>query len=343
MNDEITPWANPADVLVVAEIGVNHDGQLSKAIHLIERAKQAGADAVKFQLFHPDRLLSNQAMLAAYQKEAGAESPAGLLAKLMLDEAAFQQLAIRSREMGLKFIVTPFSLGDIPTLAELNVDAIKIASPDAVNPPLMWAAASLNKPLIVSTGTCTLAELSAAANLLRQHPFGGALLQCVSSYPVPASQAALSGIGEMAHRFGLAVGYSDHTQELITGALAVASGARIVERHLTFDRQAPGPDHAASLPPEEFAKYVKFIRLAQAMRGDHGKEPQLCEADVKQVSRQSLCATRDMTRGHHLTADDLTTKRPGTGIPAHAFDSTIGRQLANDVKANDLLQPGDLA
>lgn len=343
MNDEITPWANPADVLVIAEIGVNHDGDPAKALSLIDQAKEAGADAVKFQLFHPDRLLSNQAMLAGYQKEAGARSPRGMLAKLMLDEGAFQAVAQRCRELSLKLIVTPFSLGDIPILAELKVAAIKIASPDAVNAPLIWAAASLNKPLIVSTGTCTLAELGPTANLLRQHPFGAALLQCVSSYPVAADQACLSGIGDMAHRLGLAVGYSDHTQEPITGALAVASGARIIEKHFTFDSTAAGPDHAASLTPREFAQYVKLIRLAQAMRGTKGKQVQLCETDVTKVSRQSLCATRDLPQGHRLTADDLTTKRPGTGIAAGAFEATIGRTLAKAVKANDLLEPGDLA
>jgi N-acetylneuraminate synthase/N,N'-diacetyllegionaminate synthase len=342
------PWfaeataAAAARVMVIAELGVNHDGQVALAERLVDAAADAGADAVKVQLFHPDRLLSNQSLLASYQQSA-AEDPRALLGGLALGVAQLRPIAARARRRGLRFLVTPFSLPDVEDLAALDADAIKIASPDAVNLPLLEACATLGRPLLISTGTCTLDELAPAAMRLREHAPGGALLHCVSSYPTPRGDAALGAIRVMREAFGLPIGYSDHTPDLDTGALAVAGGAIVLEKHLTHDKAAPGPDHAASITPEELRDYIRRAREAAAMLGPAAKRVLPIEADVQKVSRQSLCATRDLPAGHTLGADDLTIKRPGTGLPAARLAATIGRTLARPVAANDLLGPDDLA
>ena len=331
---------SPARVGVVAEIGVNHDGDEAVARRLIDAAAATGVDAVKFQYFNPDRLLSNQAELAGYQ-QGQASSQRELLAGLALPIDVLGGLVEHTRGCGLAVVVTPFSPADPVDLKGLGLDAIKTASPDAVNPPLLEACASLRLPMLISTGTCSLDELSFAADLLSRHEQGGALLHCVSSYPTPMDQAQLGGLSAMREAFGLPMGYSDHTPGLQTGALAVVAGAVVLEKHLTHDPSAKGPDHAASLDPEQMARYVANVRGAQAMLGRVVKDVSDVEKDVRRVSRQSVCAARDLPVGHRLTGDDLTVKRPGTGIPARDLASLVGRQLASPVGANDLLKITD--
>ncbi len=326
---------------VIAEIGVNHDGQVDRGRMLIEVAKAAGADAVKLQLFDPDQLLSGQSMLASYQVGKACDAKA-LLRGLMLKPDEIRQLAERARLLGLKLIVTPFSPGNVAELADLGVDEVKIASPDAVNLPLLEAVAGLGKPMLISTGTCTLDELAPAADLLKRHQAGGCMLQCVSSYPTPAGDAALGGIKAINERFDVAVGYSDHTQEVTTGALAIAAGAVVLEKHLTYDREADGPDHAASADPDQFSEYVRQVRRTQAMLGPTAKQVLDVEADVRTVSRQSVAAARDLPAGHRLSEQDLTVMRPGTGIPASELKSLTGKFLTRPVKAGNLLCFDDL-
>ena len=220
---------------------------------------------------------------------------------------------------------------------------MKTASPDAVNPPLLQRVFTLGLPVLLSTGTCTLDELEYAAQALGAHPAGGALLHCVSSYPTPPQQAGLLGMATLADRFGLPVGYSDHTPLPHTGAVAAAAGAVVLEKHLTHDRNATGPDHAASLDPAGLAEYVRRVREAEQMLGRRVKRPDAIESDVRRVSRQSLCALRAMPAGHTLTRDDLTVKRPGTGIPAAQLGAVVGQKLKNPVKENDLIYEDDLA
>lgn len=332
--------ASPPTVLVIAELGVNHDGRVDRALALVAAAAAAGADAIKLQCFHPDRLLSNQAMLARYQNAA--DNAHDLLTHLTLTPDDMRMVCTAAREAGLKCLVTPFSLEDVEDARGLKVDAVKIASPDAVNTPLLRAAARLNVPLLISTGTCDLKELEPAASRLHAHGAGGCLLQCVSSYPVPCGYASLGGMAALADTFDVPVGYSDHTTDPLTGALAVAAGAVVIEKHLTYDTAASGPDHAASLDPPAFADYVRLVRQAAAMLGPRVKQMLPIEADVRTVSRQSLCAARDLPAGHRLGPSDVTIKRPGTGIPAAELDTTMGRLLARPIRANDLLRVDDL-
>lgn len=328
-----------AEVCVVAEIGVNHDGDVARALQLVDAAAFAGADAVKLQLFNPRHLLSNQAQLAEYQK-ASDSSVFDMLDRLKLSPEAMVTIRRAAHRLGLGFVVTPFSLEQIEDLDQLDVDAVKIASPDVVNLPLLKAAAELGLPMIVSTGTSDLEEIAGATGIISDRPC--CLLHCISSYPAPAAAASLYAMQAMRDRFGLPVGYSDHTTELLTGALAVAAGACVIEKHLTYDRRAAGPDHAASFDAQQFRQYVRLIRQAESMTGPVCKVVEASEQEVRRISRQSVCAVRDLPAGHVLRREDLTVKRPGTGVAAARLEEVFGRPLVRAVKANDLLVDGDV-
>lgn len=330
------------EVCVIAEIGVNHDGDVDKALALTHAAKQAGADAVKLQFFDPDLLLSEQAMLADYQKNHGMTSVHGMLKSLQLEYEAVVKIRKLAHELDIGFIVTPFSLEHVPLLEEFDVDAIKIASPDVVNLPLLQACCALGRPMLVSTGTADLEEIAHAAAMLRQVP-RACLLHCVSSYPTPLEDASLGAIDVMARTYGLPVGYSDHTTDLLTGALAVSAGACVIEKHITHNTHALGPDHAASMEVTQFVKYVLRVRQAQDMLGRRTKAVNDIEREVRRISRQSVCAAHDLVKGQMLARHDLTLRRPGTGIPAAQFTDVIGRTLAADVKQGNLLNASDLA
>jgi N,N'-diacetyllegionaminate synthase len=235
-------------------------------------------------------------------------------------------------------LATPFSVSDVPTLAALDLPAIKIASPDLVNRPLLHRAAQLRKPMLLSTGAATMDEVAQAVDWLREWRAAFALLHCVSSYPTSSDDANLCWIAELATRFDVPIGYSDHTTDMTAGAFAVAAGARIVEKHLTYDCSAPGPDHAASADPRQFEQYVRLIRAADTMRGRPGKRVLPAERDVRRVSRQSLVAARPFKAGDTLTTGDLIVQRPGTGIPAAEIDRVSGRRVTCRIEAGTLLQ-----
>jgi N,N'-diacetyllegionaminate synthase len=320
---------------VIAEIGVNHDGSVRRALELVELAAAAGADAVKLQMFRADRLMNDAAQFATYQKDrVDASSPADMLRKYELSDEDTVRVVDAIRSKGLVPIATPFSLSDVGAIESLDLSAVKIASPDLVNRPLLERVASTGRPMFMSTGAATMDEVARCVGWLGGKP--AALLHCVSSYPTPVESANLCWINELAC-FGLPVGYSDHTTDALAGALAVASGATIVEKHLTYDRGASGPDHLASADPMQFAAYVRAIRLAEAMRGVPGKHVLDVERDVRNVSRQSLVLSRSIRAGQRLSDDDLTVQRPGHGIPAVDWTRAIGRVVRNDAPAGMML------
>ena len=332
----------PAEVAVIAEAGVNHNGSVEEALRLVGAAAEAGADAVKFQRFDPATLLAEGAGLAAYQEGRGAADAAALLRPLVLPADAWPRLLDAAEARGIAAVVTPFGAEDCAALRPLapRLAAVKTASPDAVNPPLLRAAAALGRPLIASTGACRLGELGPAADAVRAAGAGGAgsaLLHCVSAYPTPLEEAALGGIAALRAAFGLATGYSDHTAGEETGALAVAAGACVLEKHLTLDRSADGPDHAASLEPRAFARYAAAARAAAAAVGPLRKAPSAAEAGVAAVARQSVAAARDLPAGHTLRRSDLAVRRPGTGVPAARIAELVGRRLGVAVRAGRLL------
>jgi sialic acid synthase SpsE len=323
--------------LVIAEIGVNHDGSVDRAIELVDAAANAGADAVKFQIFSAANLVNAAAPSAEYQRRFVDESPAVLLKRLELREEEIRAVVQRIRERGLIPLATPFSPPDVATISRLRLPAIKIASPDLVNRPLLMAAAALSVPLIISTGAATADEVTKTVSWLRRWKTDFALLQCTSSYPADEADVNLCWLAELAAAGDVPVGFSDHTRSDFAGALAVAAGACIVEKHLTYDRGAVGPDHSASADPAHFAYYVALLRQAEKMRGRPGKHVLECEADVRHASRQSLVLARDVGPGNALREGDLIVQRPGSGIPANQIDDVIGRPLAVPVRAGTML------
>ena len=324
--------------MVIAEIGVNHDGSVGRALELVRAAADCGADAVKVQVFTAERLLHGSCALAEYQKKSILDqSPIDMLRRYELDEAELRQVVTEIRRLGMTPLATPFSLEDVATIESLSLPAIKIASPDIVNWPLLERAARSRLPMLISTGAANLNEITSSVAWLRGWGARYALLHCISSYPTRAEDANLCWIGELAFKFNVPVGFSDHTNEAISGAMAVAAGAVILEKHLTYDRAATGPDHAASLDPKDFAEYVRLVRVAERMRGTGGKRVLEAERDVRTVSRQSIVAARDLPRGHRIAAQDLKIQRPGTGIPASAWPSIIGQRTSHAVSAGEML------
>ena len=326
-------------VLVVAEIGVNHDGQAGRALDLVRYAQRGGADAVKLQIFKADRLTHSSSTIAAYQKERVKDQSAQeMLKRYELAADDVKRVVDLIRASNMIPLATPFSIEDVASIEALDLPAIKIASPDIVNRPLVMAAAKTNRPLLLSTGAATIDEIDATVRWLLESKSKFALLHCVSNYPTANEDANLCWIGELASRFDVPIGYSDHTAELTSGALATAAGAVLIEKHLTYDKSAAGPDHAASANPQDFAKYMQAIRLAETMRGKNGKQVLECEREIRRVSRQSLVAARDIVAGGEISLDDLKIQRPGTGVPAAEVLRVVGRKSRRSIAANTLLQ-----
>jgi N-acetylneuraminate synthase/N,N'-diacetyllegionaminate synthase len=324
--------------MVIAEIGVNHDGSVERAIELVHHACAAGADAVKLQVFRAHSLMHPACRFAQYQEQRAAESnPAAMLKRYELSDDALCRIIQAIRELRLTPIATPFSPDDVDVIEQLKIATIKIASPDLVNQPLLARAAGTGTPLIVSTGAATIDEVEQTVAWLRQWKSSFALLHCVSSYPTSATQAHLRWIEQLS-TLGVPVGYSDHTTEPLAGALAVAAGACIIEKHLTYDRAAAGPDHSSSADPSEFAEYVRLIRRAETMRGTSAKRVLEIEQDVRTVSRQSLVLARDVEADEVIRMSDLTVQRPGTGIAAADISLVAGRSAKSPLRKGTMLQ-----
>jgi len=323
---------------VIAEIGVNHDGSVERALELVSHAKDCGADAVKLQIFNARTLMHASTAFATYQANRCNESSAvEMLEAYELSPEELKLVVEAIREAGMLPIATPFSLEDVDTVSQLNLPAIKIASPDLVNRPLLQRAASQKKPLLVSTGASTIEEIDQTVKWLTDWNSPFALLHCISAYPTKDVDANLCWITELAAKFKTIVGYSDHTNDILAGALAVSAGARIIEKHLTYDCQAHGPDHSASFNPAEFKQYVELIRRAQLLSGTPGRRVLPVEQDVRKVSRQSLVLRRPIKIGQQIAEADLAIQRPGTGIPAADMTKVVGKSAAMAIPAGTLL------
>jgi N,N'-diacetyllegionaminate synthase len=335
---------------IIAELGVNHDGDPARALELVRLAAEAGADAIKLQLFEADRLMSKAAKLAAYQKAAGETDPVEMLRRLELSIEDMKPCVDLAHQLGIHAIVSVFSMELVEVAERLPWDAYKTASPDIINRPLLDALAKTGKPLIVSTGASTLDEVKRMVEWLRPIHERLAVLQCVSSYPTPTLGVEFDGIGAIRECFGGAVGYSDHSDNFVSGGLAVACGACILEKHFTDNAKSAGPDHAASLEPTQFRWYVgtavHMYETTPAAQRRSANPPDKrvlpIEQDVRTVSRQSLTTTRDLPLGHVLCRADLTIKRPGLGIPPYELDATIGKRLTRAVEADMPLMVGDV-
>ena len=324
---------------IIAEAGVNHDGDLKAALALIDAAHSAGADIVKFQCFSANALVSADAPTCAYQAQSASVSQRDMLRRLELSRADFTQLKVHADQIGIAFLATPFGLRELASLIELGVPAFKIASPDIVNLPLLDAAARSRLPLIVSTGAAELNEIDATVARIRRNDanYPLALLHCISAYPTALKDAHLSCIRTLSDRYQTPVGFSDHTMEVETGSLAVAAGAVILEKHLTLDRRRTGPDHFFSLEPADFARYVERARSAHAALGDGVITVTPQQREVRQLARGSIVATRLIPAGAKLAADMLAVQRPGTGLSPLEWDQIVGRLTQREIQPGEQL------
>ena len=328
-------------VFVIAEAGVNHNGDLATARALVDAAKAAGAQAVKFQTFSAEKLVTRDAPKADYQIENTRAQPNQLemLQHLELSPTAFRQLADYCRAQEILFLSTPYGENDIRLLGECKVVALKVASALAVEPRFLEHAATLGVPLIVSTGMMTMAEVALAAETLRRCSGGRfVLLQCVTNYPAAVASSNLRAMRVMGKKFACPVGFSDHTEGNTASVLAVGMGACVLERHLTLDRSSEGPDHRASLSPREFSEFVRLVREAEGAMGDGQKVPMPEETRNLSRMRRSLVVSRALPAGHVLVEGDLNCKRPATGILPVEFSSVLGRRLRVRVEEDTVLQ-----
>jgi N,N'-diacetyllegionaminate synthase len=326
-------------VFVVAEAGVNHNGELRLARELVDAAAASGADAVKFQSFRTAALVSGAAPKAAYQQETTGTGGGQLemLARLELGPEAWRELRDRAHASGLVFFSAPFDEASADDLDRLDVTLLKVPSGEITNLPLLRHVAAMKRPLIVSTGMATLDEVAAALAAIRaagDPPV--ALLHCLSAYPAPVAEVNLRAMDAL-RRFGVPVGFSDHTLGIHVPVAAVARGAAIVEKHLTLDTALPGPDHRASLAPADFAAMVHAIRDVEAALGDGDKRPMPSELDTRRVARKSLVAARPLRAGERLAREAVAIKRPGTGIAPGELERALGQVLRRDVAADEVL------
>jgi len=333
------------DCFVIAEAGVNHDGDLASAHALVDAAADSGADAVKFQTFDPALVVAPGARKAAYQaaRTGAQESQLEMLARLALPHGAFAELQAHAVRRGLVFLSTPFDEPSADFLFELGMPAFKVASGELTNHGFLAHLARKGRPMVVSTGMSTLAEVAAAVEVIRgagAPPL--ALLHCVSSYPADAADCNLRAIDTLASAFGCPVGWSDHTPGIEIAIAAVGRGAAILEKHLTTSRSRPGPDHPASLEPAEFAALVAAVRRVARALGDGVKRPAESESDTREIARRSLFLREARAAGHALRERDLVALRPATGIPAEALAEIVGRRLRVALAAGAQLSIEDL-
>lgn len=328
-------------VLVIAEAGVNHNGSLDLAMQMVDAAKRAGADIIKFQTAKPEALISKYAEKAAYQKENTGEdeSQLDMVRKIMLRYEQFIPLKRYCEQREIKFLSTPFDLDSIDFLEELGCDIWKIPSGEITNLPYLEKIAYTHKPVIMSTGMATMDEIRDAMKVLKDAGTGEVtLLHCTTQYPTPFEDVNLKAMITLRDQFGCAVGYSDHTKGIAIPIAATAMGATVIEKHFTLDRTMEGPDHKASLEPDELAEMVTAIRQVEKALGDGQKKPVLSETENKTVARKSIIAARNIKKGELYTEENLTTKRPGNGISPMRWYEFIGKTANRDYAEDELIE-----
>src|SRR2546423_11629184 len=355
-----------APLFVIAEAGVNHNGSLERAMELVNAAAQAGADAVKFQTFRADALATSYAPKAAYQRKTtgSSESQRTMLQRLELGETAHRELMKHCAGIGIEFMSTPFDLESLSLLVRLGVSRLKLGSGDLTNAPLLLNAGRSGLPIILSTGMATLDDIKSSlgvlvlgmtgAQKLTSRAFARAwsspdgrrlaasrvtLLHCTTEYPAPITEVNLKAMLTMRDTFGLEVGYSDHTEGITVAIAAVALGATVIEKHLTLDRKLPGPDHAASLEPDEFGALVSAVRDAARALGSPEKKVAASEAGNVIVARKSLVALQAVEKGELFTPQNLGAKRPGNGVSPMEYWNWLGRPAPRAFAPNELIAP----
>lgn len=328
--------------LIIAEAGVNHNGSMVIAKKLIDAAAKAGADYIKFQSYRTEHLVTATAKTASYQKvNTRYASQVAMLKKLELSEQQHKLLAAHAGKRKIKFLSTPFDFESIKLLKKLKMTIGKIPSGEITNLPYMEKMAQSFNRIILSTGMATMEEIEAALRVLYANGIKReniTLLHCTTEYPAPYKDVNLNAMQTMKNHFGVAVGYSDHTTGIEIAIAAVAMGAEVIEKHFTLSRALPGPDHKASLEPGELMQMVSSIRNVEIALGSGIKKPAAGELLNRSAARKSIVAARDIIKGEQFTADNLTVKRPGTGISPMQWNNVIGRYASRNYKRDDLIR-----
>jgi len=329
--------------LIIAEAGVNHNGDMILARQLIDAAVDSGADMVKFQTFNADKLAIPLASKADYQKQGSNidESHYEMLRKLELTREMHVSLIEYCQKRGILFFSTGFDINSIDMLVELGIDRFKIPSGEITNLPYIRHIGQYQKPVILSTGMATLGEIEAALHTLEEAGTPRniiTILHCNTEYPTPMKDVNLNAMVNIRNTFGVNSGYSDHTEGIEVAIAAVSLGATVIEKHFTLDRDFPGPDHKASLEPNELKEMVEAIRNIEMALGDGIKRPSTSEMKNMLVARKSLVAAKDIHAGEVFNEENLTVKRPGTGISPMYWDKVIGRKASRDYSANELIE-----
>jgi N-acetylneuraminate synthase len=321
---------------LIAEAGVNHNGDITVAQRLVEVSAKAGADAVKFQSFHADRLVTAMAPTARYQREAagGEESQLAMLRRLELSAEDQRKLQASCQAHGVLFLSTPFDESSADELQAMAVPAFKISSGDLTNLPFLAYIARMRRPMLISTGMATLEEVGKAVRTVEEAGNREiVLLHCVSCYPTDPGDVNLRAMQTMREAFPYPVGFSDHTKGFEIALAAAALGAAVIEKHVTLDRSLPGPDHRASLEPQDWAQLVAGVRTVERALGHGRKVPVKAEAEIAAVARKSVVAATDIEAGSALTEEMLAIRRPGTGLPPDKRQALIGRRVIVRIKA----------
>lgn len=327
--------------LIIAEAGVNHNGDIRIAHKLIDTAKAAGADIVKFQIGKPENVVSRYAEKAEYQKDTTGkdESQLDMIRKLELSFDDFREMKRHCDDIGIRFLSTPFDLESIDFLSELECEVWKIPSGEITNYPYLVKIAKTGKDIIMSTGMCDMDEIEETLRILRESGAGDvSLLHCTTQYPTPYSSVNLLAMRTMREKFHCDVGYSDHTEGIEIPVAAVAMGATILEKHFTLDRAMEGPDHKASLEPKELARMIEYIRHVEQALGDGNKRCVEVERDNRAIARKSIIAKRQIKKGEVFTLDNLTTKRPGNGISPMRWNEVLGMIASRDFAEDELIE-----
>jgi N,N'-diacetyllegionaminate synthase len=329
--------------LIIAEAGVNHNGSLELAKQLVASAAAAGADMVKFQSFLTSKIISSNAPKAQYQKETTGtdESQYEMLKKLELSPSAHEVLIEECRQHRIGFFSTAFDTDSFDLLVDLGLEQVKIPSGEITNLPLLRYMTRLGKPVILSTGMSGLGDIEAAIEAIEQAGTPReriTVLHCTTEYPTPMADVNLRAMVNMKNAFGVQVGYSDHTPGIEVSIAAVALGATVIEKHFTLDRNMPGPDHQASLEPHELKAMIDAIRNIEKALGDGLKRPSASELKNTPVARKSIVASCDIKAGELFSAENLGTKRPGTGISPMRWDEVVGRSAPRNFSADELIE-----
>jgi len=330
-------------VLIIAEAGVNHNGDMQLARQLIDVAADAGADMVKFQTFNANRLATKQAPKANYQNKTTdqSESQHAMLKKLELTLDMHKELIAYCKERNIEFFSTGFDTQSLDLLVSLGIEQFKIPSGEITNLPYLRHIGVMGRPLILSTGMATLGEIEDAIDVLEKAGTDRSnitVLHCNTEYPTPMEDVNLLAMCSIRDAFGVQVGYSDHTAGIEVPVAAVALGATVIEKHITLDKTMPGPDHKASLEPDEFEVMVSAIRNIEQALGDGTKRPSLSESKNKVVARKSIIAETAIRSGEVFTTDNLSIKRPGSGISPMRWDELMGKKASRDYQPDELIE-----